>query len=421
MKIKKIKLALGAFASILAPVSLVLACGNSSNENPWISKIKTRTLNKKGSYKDSKISLITDSGIVTENAFDQAAWAGTEVLAKQAKVKSSFIKTSAYPGLLDTYDKAIADGYKVLVLPGYAHQDIWGQSEKGVSEGVVAVLIDGSPIEKTKNITYGLQYRSEQAAILAGYGTAQYLVEIKRDSSPKVGAWAGYNGPGEINYTLGFLAGVALYNKLHPDSSTVTFAGDQILVNSLFPEAKDLRPAQVLKDNGADVLFAVANEQITKALTAADGTDIKVVGFDVDQSLVYPDDKDKFLTSVIKDIGQSVYDTLYKIYSNDETGKGTTTWGDLDNHSVGLAASHVEGEETKRIFEDLSSSDNDIYKKAAAYTLPDEYYKKTEATLKGESGGLTIATVTPDDFKQLGITNVQGASPLLADLLKISN
>ena len=81
-------------------------------------------------------------------------------------------------------------------------------------------------------------------------------------------------------------------------------------------------------DAGADVIFACAGGSGNGVHNAAEEAQKFVIGVDSDQSQLYEDDKaiqEKFLTSVVKEVGNAVYNVIGEYLDN-----GTLPYGEYE-------------------------------------------------------------------------------------------
>ncbi len=137
----------------------------------------------------------------------------------------------------------------------------------------------------------------------------------------------------------GFLAGANAYNaELAPTwrssagtALTGAFTGD-------FSDlSKGQTTAQGFIDQGADIILPVAGPVGGGAAAAAQAAgNTWIVGVDADWTVTYPEYSDIIFTSILKNIGNAVYDTISEAAS-DAGLRYTPYVGTLENGGVGVA------------------------------------------------------------------------------------
>ncbi|MBA3414072.1 MAG: BMP family ABC transporter substrate-binding protein [Chloroflexia bacterium] len=158
---------------------------------------------------------------------------------------------------------------------------------------------------------YSIQYRTSDAAYLAGYAAA------KVSESKTVGTILGAEGGPILEFATGFEQGVAAGD---PEVEVL-----QAVANTFADPArgKELALAQI--QQGADIVFPIAGGTGIGALQAARDESIKAIGVDSDQAALFaesdPAQAAVIMTSVLKNVGQSLFLALQG------TIDGTTEYG----------------------------------------------------------------------------------------------
>lgn len=132
-------------------------------------------------------------------------------------------------------------------------------------------------------------------------------------------------------------------------------------------------------DAGADVIFACAGGSGNGVHNAAAEAGKFVIGVDSDQSLLYNDDKDiqeKFATSVIKQVGNAVYNVIGEFLDNGELPYGEYEVLGLADEAVGI----VEGD----VIKNLLSEDGKAALEAAKKGIIDGSVEVKSAIGKGQ-------------------------------------
>jgi len=160
----------------------------------------------------------------------------------------------------------------------------------------------------------------------------------------------------------GFADGVAKYNEDNgtdvkvlgwdKEAQTGSFTGD------FENQANGQNLAKGFIDQGADVIMPVAGPVgLGAAAAAQEAGNVSIVGVDADWFLTAPDYSSIVLTSVMKEIGQAVYDTVKEASEGNFTSDPYV--GTLENEGIGIAPFHdfdsVVPEEVKTAVEDLKA------------------------------------------------------------------
>ncbi|MBQ1976469.1 MAG: BMP family ABC transporter substrate-binding protein, partial [Clostridia bacterium] len=75
-----------------------------------------------GASSDYKVAMVTDYGDITDQSFNQTTWEAVVQFGKDNNVETKYYKptTNDTAARVASVELAIADGYNVIVMPGYA-------------------------------------------------------------------------------------------------------------------------------------------------------------------------------------------------------------------------------------------------------------------------------------------------------------
>ena len=185
----------------------------------------------------------------------------------------------------------------------------------------------------TNGNVYGIDFATSQAAYLGGIVAA----DIASQGNNTIGFIGGMGESLTIQeYFWGYIQGAKAYN---PDVKIVyNYVGAW---ND--PDTAKTQAMTQYNDAGADVIFACAGGSGNGVHNAAGETGKYVLGVDSDQSLQYTEDptiQERFATSVIKEVGNAIYNIIGQYLD-----EGTLPFGEYE--IVGLAEGTVgivEGE-----------------------------------------------------------------------------
>ena len=117
------------------------------------------------------IALITDIGDIDDRSFNQGSWEGVQAYAVEYGIPHKYYKPTAKStdAYISAINLAIANGAKIIVLPGYLFEEAVEISQKA-HPAIKFVLIDGNPANATiedtpgtlESNTYSILYAEEQ-------------------------------------------------------------------------------------------------------------------------------------------------------------------------------------------------------------------------------------------------------------------
>lgn len=274
--------------------------------------------------KKSDIVLITDKGDITDRSFNQGAYEGVKAFGKEHKVSYNYIKpteanTEQY---ISAIEKAIKDGAKVIVTPGFLFEAPINAVQKEHPD-IKFIILDGSPANAENGTlesnVYSVFYAEEQSGFLAGYAAVM-------EGYRKLGFIGGMAVPAVQRFGHGYVQGAAVA------AAELELAEGAIEIEYLYtgdfvasPEVQAAAAAMYQK--GVEVIFACGGAVGQSVMTAAESANKKVIGVDVDQYA----DSPTVITSAMKNLSVSVVQALEAIYK-------TETWSALGGKSVILDA-----------------------------------------------------------------------------------
>jgi basic membrane protein A len=295
-----------------------------------------------------RVGFVTDTGGIDDKSFNTTQWAGVQRAVEELGVEAQFIQsdeaTQYYPNLTEFasqgYDLVIAAGFflggdlaKVAAeypnvmysIVDYAYPDPFG-----VPEGVVGHS------ECIPNVE-GQVFKTDQAAFLAGYLAAGMT------KTGKIGYFGGSKIPTVTIFGVGFEAGMKYYNEVHGTSVELigwnSETGEGLFTNDFVDLTKGKEMTETLFDEGADIFIPVGG------LIGSPGFDVARerggygIWVDVDGYNLLETARDVLLTSVMKNMDNSVFDVIKAAMEGNFLGCGTYI-GDLANAGVGLAPYH---------------------------------------------------------------------------------
>ena len=269
---------------------------------------------------DMRVAMITDYGDITDQSFNQTTYEACKAFADKNGVDFTYFKPEgdSDPQRVAMIDKAVADGYNVVVMPGYAFANAIYETYEMYPD-VMFVALDVSEGDLTaygerefsSDNVFSAVYQEELCGYMAGVAAVKL-------GYTKLGFLGGMAVPAVIRYGYGFVQGAdAAAEELGVDVEMNYAYGNQFYGDADITAAMDTWYA-----GGTEVVFACGGRIYTSAAEAAQKVDGKVIGVDVDQSAIIDGDygDGMTVTSAMKGLAPTVDTVLTAIMVGD--------WGD---------------------------------------------------------------------------------------------
>ncbi len=274
------------------------------------------------------LALITDVGTIDDKSFNQGAWEGLVQYAEENKITHKYYQpsektTDAY---LSSIDLAVKAGAKVVVTPGYLFEPAVFKAQDTYPD-VKFILLDGTPQDgtytefKLNDNVYSVFYAEEQAGFLAGYAAV-------KEGYTKLGFMGGMAVPAVVRFGYGFVQG-AEYAAEEMGITDLQLKYNYTGDFKATPEVQS--KAASWYQGGTEVIFACGGAVGNSVMAAAEASNGKVIGVDVDQS----PESATVMTSAMKMLGKSVYDAIAAYYADQFPGGVSAVLG-ADVDGVGL-------------------------------------------------------------------------------------
>ena len=346
-----------------------------------------------------EIALVTDVGNIDDKSFNQGSWEGVLQFAEAEKITHQYIKPedATDDDYLAAIDLAITGGAEVVVTPGFLFEVAVYEAQTKYPD-VKFILLDGSPHTAdysdftTKDNVASIVYAEEQSGYLAGYAAVM-------DGMTELGFMGGMAVPAVQAFGYGYLMGAedAAEEMGLADGSIKAlyhYTGDFAETDS------NKATAKAMYQEGVDVIFACGGSVGKSVMSAANESEGKVIGVDVDQRY----DSDTVMTSAAKGLATSVVDVLTSIYKTDSfaTYGGKTTVFNAENDGVGLPTA-VIGDDKADAFDRFTTFDKAQYDDLFAKLKSGDIKAIREIPVADPSGNATAAELT----SALGLSKVK--------------
>ena len=324
------------------------------------------TTEVKAEAADMKIAMVTDSGDITDQSFNQTTYEACKEWAADNGSDFNYYKpeSDSDEARNASVDQAVADGANVIVLPGYMFAaTIVEQSEmypdvkfiapdvsagdiceKGVGEGYTYNPDDYEVTDyyNADNV-YCCTYQEEVSGYMAGYAAVKFGYK-------HLGFLGGMSVPAVTRFGYGYIQGADEAAKELGITDEVEL--EYVCGGQFYGDADITAYMDTWYGNkGVEVVFACGGGIYTSAAEAAAKVDGKVIGVDSDQSGIIGEDIT--VTSAMKGLAPTVKTALDAIkdgnWESDYAGK-------IDN--LGLVSENPEDNYVQLPMETTQWDDN---------------------------------------------------------------
>ena len=308
-----------------------------------------------------KACAVSDAGGWDDKSFNESAYNGLKAAQDSLGIQINTAESSSDTDFVPNVEAMVSDGCTLIIGVGFTlEQAIHKSAEQNTD--LHYALVDSSFTDGQETVTVEngrpLLFNTAEAAFLAGYAAAGMT------KTGKVATFGGMKIPSVTVFMDGFVDGVDAYNKAKGTSVQV-LGWDKATQNGSFTQDFDNQTlgkeqAQQFISQGADIIMPVAGPVGLGAAAAAkaDGN-TWIIGVDSDWYEANPDYSSIVLTSVMKEIGasveQSIKDSVDGKFSSDPYV------GTLANGGVSLAPFHdFDAKVSDELKADLAKLTEDI-------------------------------------------------------------
>ena len=311
-----------ALLLVLAMALSLVACGGSEEA---AAPAETAT--------EYKVAMVTDHGDITDQSFNQTTWEACIAFGEANGVEYKYYKptTNDTSSRVASVELAIAEGYNVIVMPGYAFgatiAEVSGNypeikfvaldvAKGDLLEGGVALKgesydYDPDNWELTDYVhmdnVYCAIYQEELSGYMAGYAAVKL-------GYTELGFLGGMAAPAVVRFGYGYVQGVDAAAKELGIEVEMKYAYG----NQFYGDADITAVMDTWYQGGTEIVFACGGGIWTSAAEAAKKVDGKVIGVDTDQSPVIDAayGEGMTITSAMKGLAPTTIDTLTDIVIN---------------------------------------------------------------------------------------------------------
>lgn len=283
-----------------------------------------------------KIAMITDWGDITDQSFNQTTYEVCKAFADENGIPFNYYKPSGNSTAerIAMVDAAVADGYNVIVMPGYAFGETLAEcadSNPDVKFIALDVAEGEGGFTATENV-YSAIYQEELSGYMAGYAAVKM-------GCKHLGFLGGKAVPTVQRFGYGFLQGI---DAAAAELNIVSDVTVEYIYGGAFSGDADITAVMDAwyAEKGVECVFACGGGIWTSAAEAAAKVGGKIIGVDSDQAPVIDGmyrAEGMTLTSAMKGLAPTIRDTLSAIILE---GKWADYAGRIE--SLGLVSADPE-------------------------------------------------------------------------------
>ena len=256
-----------------------------------------------------QVAMITDYGDITDQSFNQTTYEACQEFCDAEGLQFEYYKPAgdSTAERVAMVDAAVADGYNVIVMPGYAFAETIKETAE-LYPDVTFIALDVAQGDLGEDYTvpsnvYCAVYQEELCGYMAGYAAVKLGYK-------NLGFLGGMAVPAVVRYGYGFAAA---------DLGLTDVSLNYVYGGQFFGDADITAVMDTWYAGGTEVVFACGGGIYTSAVDAAKKANAKVIGVDVDQAGViagYAGVEGMTVTSAMKGLYPTTYDTLTDVIVN---------------------------------------------------------------------------------------------------------
>lgn len=327
------KKVLALLLSMVCAIFCLVGCGSNTAPAANADAANTETEaataeeNEAPATGDYKVAMVTDYGDITDQSFNQTTYEACKAFCGENNIEFNYYKPAgdSTAERVASVEKAIDEGYNVIVMPGYA----FGGTLVEVTESYPDVkfialdvaagdILEAGVAKKGETYDYNPAnwnvedycymdnvycaiYQEELAGYMAGYAAVKLGYK-------ELGFLGGMAVPAVIRYGYGFVQGAEAAAQEAGTTAHINYAYG----NQFYGDADITAAMDTWYGNGTEVVFACGGGIYTSAAEAAAKVGGKVIGVDTDQAANIDSAYGEGLTvtSAMKGLYPTTFDTL---------------------------------------------------------------------------------------------------------------
>lgn len=287
---------------------------------------------------DFSACMVSDAGGFDDQSFNQSGKEGLDAAKDELGISTVEVESQADTDYVNNVNNLVSQGCTITIGVGFLLEDAIQQAAEANEDSTFALIDSGfqdenfAPVELPN--AKPILFNTAEASFLAGYLAAGM------SESGTVATFGGMPIPSVQIFMDGFADGVDKYNEDNgadvqllgwdKEAQEGSFSGD------FDNQSQGQTLTQQFISQGADIVMPVAGPVGLGAAAAAAETDnVKLIWVDSDGYLTASEYQDLMLTSVMKQIGPAVHDTIKNTVEGGFSNEPYV--GTLENEGVGLA------------------------------------------------------------------------------------
>ena len=292
---------------VLAMVFVLVGCGGGTTTD--------------GS--EVKIVMITDTGGLGDESFNDMAYAGLLQAADEFGVEYSVLESATADDYAPNIAAAVEEGADLIVCVGFLLGSVVAESAAQYPDQQFAIIDNVVEPENVAGLTFSEQEGSFLVGVAAGLTT----------ETNKVGYIGGMQFPTIEKFQYGYQAGVKAAN---PEAEVFV-----AYTQSFDDSAAGKENALAQYNQGADVIYHAAGGCGIGLIQAAQEQGFWAIGVDQDQSSLAPE---SVLCSMLKRVDVAVYNAVKSVVEGTFTGEDMNYALDVDGVDISDKAGNVPAE-----------------------------------------------------------------------------
>lgn len=321
----------------------------SKDETEAESKAEESKEESTGEAKDFSgklVGMVTDTGGVDDQSFNQSSWEGLKKLEKDTGAKATYVQSEQEAEFVPNINQLLDQNADLSWGVGFLLADaIQTASQQAPDKQFAIIDMAYEDAASLPNVT-GVVFRAQEPSYLVGYLAAH------QTKTNKVGFVGGIEGVVISQFEYGFRAGVAdAAKELGKDVEVIVqYAksfSDQAIGKSITTK---------MFADGADIVFHAAGGVGIGVIEAAKEAGKFAIGVDQDQSYLAPE---TVLTSAMKRVDKAIYDLSSRILDGEKVG-GTTVEYTSDGGFVGIPEWNEKSLYPKDVYDKVMKKQQEI-------------------------------------------------------------
>ena len=264
-----------------------------------------------------KVGMVTDTGGVNDQSFNQSAWEGLQALAKEdSSFEVRYLESKTDADYNTNIQNFIDEGYDLIICVGYMLAGATREAAIANPEQKFAIIDDSSNAD-LDNVAC-LMFSQEQASYLVGIA-AGMMTETN-----VIGYVQGMVSDNMNLFGIGFIEGA---KSVNPEITVL-----QYNANSFNDSAAGSTAVTNFVTQGADIVYHAAGGTGSGVISGCQENKIFAIGVDSDQSYVAPE---TVITSAMKRVDIAAQD-VSKAVKNGTFASGVNQY-DINNGGVDIA------------------------------------------------------------------------------------